>query len=179
MCVFQCCYCSVHHFTQEWRIPHFLGAHSELQELMVCGLQHDNNQCIKQQPCTIPCARCAMQSVCVHTDCYHDPWHIVLVHLMYYCTATLKWCVFSFCGQDCNEILQSKYPNCCLATTQHLVFSVYDLSPCTVIRYSSLHTSSQDRSGTTALMIASFKGHSSVVRKLLQAGATVNTTNWV
>jgi len=31
--------------------------------------------------------------------------------------------------------------------------------------------------GTTALMIASSKGHSSVVRKLLQAGATVNITN--
>jgi len=34
-----------------------------------------------------------------------------------------------------------------------------------------------DRGGATALMVASFKGHSSVVRKLLQAGATVNTAN--
>ena len=42
----------------------------------------------------------------------------------------------------------------------------------------SLHTS-QDRGGTTALMIASFRCHSNVVRKLLQAGATVNTTNRV
>jgi len=73
------------------------------------------------------------------------------------------------------EILQSKYH---LVATQGLVFSVYDLSPCTVIRYSSLHTS-QDRGVATALMIASFKGHSSVVRKLLQAQATVNATNEV
>ena len=42
----------------------------------------------------------------------------------------------------------------------------------------SLHTL-QDSGGTTALMIASFRGHSNVVRKLLQAGATVNTTYMV
>jgi len=36
-------------------------------------------------------------------------------------------------------------------------------------------TSSQN--GDTAMMTASSSGHSSVVRKLLQAGATVNTTN--
>ena len=40
---------------------------------------------------------------------------------------------------------------------------------------SSFTTSSQD--GDTALMIASSNGHSGVVRKLLQAGATVNTTD--
>ena len=75
--------------------------------------------------------------------------------------------------------LQSKYTNCVLVTAQDLVFSVYDLSPCTVIRHLSLHTSSQDKGGTTALMIATFRGHSNVVRKLLQAGATVNTTTMV
>ena len=39
---------------------------------------------------------------------------------------------------------------------------------------SSLHLSSQD--GTTALMIASYNGHPSVVRVLLKAGANINTT---
>ena len=69
------------------------------------------------------------------------------------------------------------WPNCCFVRTQDLVFSVYNLSPCTVIRHPSLHTSSQG--GVIAPMIVSSKGHSSVVRKLLQAGSTVDTTNWV
>ena len=75
------------------------------------------------------------------------------------------------------EILQLKYTNFCLVTTLDVLFSVYDLSPCTVIRLASLHTSSQD--GDTALMIASFKGHSGVMRKLLHAQATVNATKEV
>ena len=124
------------------------------------------------------CYRCAIQRLqCkFHTDCYHHPSHCfgalcVLLH------ATLKQCVLAFCFVHKTEIVQSKYINCCLVTTQDLVFSVYDLSPCTVISHSSIHTFSQH--GATALMIASSKGYSSMVRKLLQAGATVNTTNMV
>ena len=41
----------------------------------------------------------------------------------------------------------------------------------------SLHHISQD--GVTALMVASGHGHPSVVRMLLKAGATVNTTSQV
>ena len=43
--------------------------------------------------------------------------------------------------------------------------------------YSSLHTPSQD--GMTPLMVASYKGHSRVVRVLLQAGAIPNATSQV
>ena len=44
-------------------------------------------------------------------------------------------------------------------------------------RYSYLHFLSQG--GMTALMVASYTGHSSVVRALLQAGPAINTTNQV
>ena len=58
----------------------------------------------------------------------------------------------------------------------HKYFLCVTCSPCELIWHPS-STLSQD--GDTALMIASSKGHSSVVRKLLQAGATVNTANKV
>ena len=41
------------------------------------------------------------------------------------------------------------------------------------------HPSTFSQDGDTALMIASSKGYSTIMRKLLQAGATVNTTNMV
>ena len=56
-----------------------------------------------------------------------------------------------------------------------IVAYVYHLSPHILIG----HFSTSSQNGDTALITASSKGHSSVVRKLLQAGATVNTANKV
>ena len=41
MFVLQCYYCSAHHFTQGWGNFHYHRADHELQELIVCSLQHD------------------------------------------------------------------------------------------------------------------------------------------
>ena len=56
------------------------------------------------------------------------------------------------------------------------VFLYVTCPPCELIWHPS---SSVSQSVTTTLMIASSKGHSGMVRKLLQAGATVNTANKV
>ena len=56
-----------------------------------------------------------------------------------------------------------------------IVAYVYYLSPHILIG----HFSTSSQNGDAALITASSKGHSSAVRKLLQAGATVNTTNKV
>jgi len=55
------------------------------------------------------------------------------------------------------------------------VFSVRDLP-----MWSNVHPSSTvSQDGDTALMIAASNGHSSVVKKFLHAGVTVNTTKKV
>ena len=175
----QCYYCSPYHFTQGWETSYYHRADPELQGLMVCSLQHDKIfNALSNSRAQYPVLDVQYKvQVFTQTAITTHAWHIVLVHLVYCCTATLEQCVLVFVHKT--EILQLKCTNCLLVTTQDLVFSVYNLSPCTVIRHPSLHTSSQDMSGITALMIASFRGHSNVVRKLLQAGATVNTTSMV
>jgi len=90
----------------------------------------------------------------------HDKYTVIV--LVHSCGTTLK-------------VVQSAIPpykdtNCGLVT-----FSLYELSPMYTNKTTSFTASSQD--GDTALMIASSKGHSGVVKKLLQAGATVNTTD--
>jgi len=86
-----------------------------------------------------------------------------LVYRTYVCrciTTLRSGCVFSF-GANSHSTS---------------IFCMWLGFPCELIWHPS-STVSQD--GDTALMIASSKGHTGIVRKLLQEGATVNTANEV